>query len=363
MTSAPWPKLVPTIVGDLRAIETEYRGYRFRSRTEARYAVLFDAAGIAWQYEVEGFELGGARYLPDFYLPELKIYVEVKATQEAAAQAAKLLWQLHLATGCEVLFAIGSPTIEPPDNFFTCTEQFGGRGYNVDRADIGQCPFCTQLHFTWKEGCHCAGDVRVLWMPRCAPLRLIHALGEAQRARFEFGETGRPQPYRHPPAATKLDIYVAGAIFCKEHSLVDAITADCPVDARELDPWRLEIFHCEESELTKYQAPSVGRLVYAGPTIFLEHGLTYEGLAKNCLAEVEDADALFAWIDREDTVGTMVEIGAAYTVDKPIFIAFANDALADRFYFVRQLATVAVITGDVTAAWKLFAQWQSNGVP
>ena len=151
-----------TQVGDLRAIETEYRGYRLRSRTEARYAVLFDAAGIAWQYEVEGFELNGVRYLPDFYLPGLKTYVEIKPTKETAAQAAKLLWRLHLATGCEVLFAVGSPTTEPPDNFFTCTEQVGGRGYNVDRADIRQCPFCTQLHFTWKESCHCAGDVRVL---------------------------------------------------------------------------------------------------------------------------------------------------------------------------------------------------------
>ena len=151
-----------TQVDNLRAIETEYRGYRFRSRTEARYAVLFDAAGIAWRYEVEGFELNGVRYLPDFYLPGLKTYVEIKPTEETAAQAASLLWRLHSASGCEVLFAIGSPTAEPPDNFFTCTEQFRGGGYNINRADIRQCPFCTQLHFTWKESCHCAGDVRVL---------------------------------------------------------------------------------------------------------------------------------------------------------------------------------------------------------
>jgi hypothetical protein len=30
----------------LQAIETFYRGYRFRSRLEARWAVLFDALGI-----------------------------------------------------------------------------------------------------------------------------------------------------------------------------------------------------------------------------------------------------------------------------------------------------------------------------
>ena len=50
-----------------RAIETRYKGYRFRSRLEARWAVFFDALGLKWEYEPEGFELeGGARYLPDF---------------------------------------------------------------------------------------------------------------------------------------------------------------------------------------------------------------------------------------------------------------------------------------------------------
>lgn len=51
----------------IKAIETRYRGYRFRSRLEARWAVFFDALGIEWQYEPEGFELAdGTRYLPDF---------------------------------------------------------------------------------------------------------------------------------------------------------------------------------------------------------------------------------------------------------------------------------------------------------
>ena len=57
---------------EIKAIETEYNGYRFRSRLEARWAVFFDAAKIKYEYEPEGFELAdGTRYLPDFYLPEL----------------------------------------------------------------------------------------------------------------------------------------------------------------------------------------------------------------------------------------------------------------------------------------------------
>lgn len=51
----------------LKAIETYYKGYRFRSRLEARWAVFFDALGMRWEYEPQGFELpGGIRYLPDF---------------------------------------------------------------------------------------------------------------------------------------------------------------------------------------------------------------------------------------------------------------------------------------------------------
>ena len=67
----------------IQAIETEYNGYRFRSRLEARTAVLFDAAGIEYEPEPEGFELeDGTRYLPDFYLTRDGIYVEVKGNRE-----------------------------------------------------------------------------------------------------------------------------------------------------------------------------------------------------------------------------------------------------------------------------------------
>jgi hypothetical protein len=65
----------------MKAIETEYRGYRFRSRLEARWAVFFDACRIEWEYEPEGYELtNGTRYLPDFWLPKFHggIFVEVK---------------------------------------------------------------------------------------------------------------------------------------------------------------------------------------------------------------------------------------------------------------------------------------------
>src|SRR5215207_10140965 len=64
----------------IKAIETCYKGYRFRSRLEARWAVAFDAAGIPWEYEQEGFDVHGRWYLPDFVIttPEGKCVVEIK---------------------------------------------------------------------------------------------------------------------------------------------------------------------------------------------------------------------------------------------------------------------------------------------
>ena len=70
-------------MGEIKAIETVYNGYRFRSRLEARWAVFFDAMGIRYEYEPEGFKLeNGECYLPDFYLPEMRIYVEVKPASQ-----------------------------------------------------------------------------------------------------------------------------------------------------------------------------------------------------------------------------------------------------------------------------------------
>jgi hypothetical protein len=72
----------------VKPIETRYAGCRFRSRLEARWAVFFDHMGIRWEYEPQGFELthrlsleaGTFYYLPDFWLPELSLWAEVKGS-------------------------------------------------------------------------------------------------------------------------------------------------------------------------------------------------------------------------------------------------------------------------------------------
>lgn len=68
----------------IKPIETEYKGYRFRSRLEARWAVFFDAIKLKYEYEQEGYCLGNScYYLPDFTFPTLKIHCEIKPSDAA----------------------------------------------------------------------------------------------------------------------------------------------------------------------------------------------------------------------------------------------------------------------------------------
>jgi hypothetical protein len=61
-------------MADITPIETVYKGFRFRSRLEARWAVFFDAMGLKYEYELEGYRLpSGVGYLPDFVLTDLVV--------------------------------------------------------------------------------------------------------------------------------------------------------------------------------------------------------------------------------------------------------------------------------------------------
>lgn len=60
-------------------IPTMYAGTNFRSRLEASWASTLDGYGIGWEYEPETVTLpSGAKYLPDFRLPELSTVIEAK---------------------------------------------------------------------------------------------------------------------------------------------------------------------------------------------------------------------------------------------------------------------------------------------
>lgn len=103
----------------MKAIETRYKGYRFRSRLEARWAVFFDALGIKWEYEPEGYDLGEAGwYLPDFMIyigdNSAPVWFEVKG-KKATKDDIKKLEYLCEATNTHGFIASGTmdcPTVK-----------------------------------------------------------------------------------------------------------------------------------------------------------------------------------------------------------------------------------------------------------
>lgn len=92
----------------MKVIQTKYKGYKFRSRLEARWAVYFDSLEIEWEYEFEGYNLDGTYYLPDFWLPALNMWAEVKPV-EFNDQEIKKIKKLILATNKPVLMLVGVP--------------------------------------------------------------------------------------------------------------------------------------------------------------------------------------------------------------------------------------------------------------
>jgi hypothetical protein len=118
--------------GTLKPIETYYRGCHFRSRIEARWVVFFETLGIKWWHEPEGFalrfdyekyaaqlmdtldmtedellqdgipqtykHLDGKeyRYLPDIYLPELRIWLEIKGPNPTREEIEKAFLLDHM---------------------------------------------------------------------------------------------------------------------------------------------------------------------------------------------------------------------------------------------------------------------------
>lgn len=139
---------------EIKAIETSYRGHRFRSRLEARWAVFFDALKVEWEYEKEGFELPSGRYLPDFWLPRVQVgcWFEVKG-KEATEHEKQLARELAEGTDCPVYIFDGQ--IDAKLNVYnhnlrTFTIDYIVKNYNVSWSEA----FIIQNAKEFKEYFH-----------------------------------------------------------------------------------------------------------------------------------------------------------------------------------------------------------------
>lgn len=106
----------------IKAIPTKYKGHAFRSRLEARWAVLLDHLPVTWDYEGEGFDLlhydydeAKGRvdkhlwYLPDFFIPAWDTFVEIKPRGPLDDEAIGKGHLLALRSGKAVVVVAGNP--------------------------------------------------------------------------------------------------------------------------------------------------------------------------------------------------------------------------------------------------------------
>lgn len=192
----------------LKAIQTRYKGHYFRSRLEARWAVFFDAIGIKWEYEKEGFELGRAgRYLPDFWLPSWKAWVEIKPERPSDEERAKAraLADHHRP----VIMLIGSPGDERPILFAHSSSNSGAGCFESDMGGTPRYQACRLIYYgngilgLWVDTDDSIFDAEyeslpfviesagVEYDPTFSLVALVRALrpayDAARSARFEFG--------------------------------------------------------------------------------------------------------------------------------------------------------------------------------
>lgn len=185
----------------LKAIETLYKGYRFRSRLEARWAVFFDTLGVKWEYETEGFDLGRAGwYLPDFRIATWNYWIEIKPDRPSPEDETKVN---AFGKNQNLLLICGSPwigehsiEIAPLFQQDSDDDDWDGTVY----GEFAECRRCDGICLLADCEVHASGDhgwanlanhsCRSHDSSPCSG-SLIRAYQAARSARFEHGETPR----------------------------------------------------------------------------------------------------------------------------------------------------------------------------
>ena len=190
----------------MQAIETVYKGYRFRSRTEARWAVFFDTLGVKYTSEPEGYVFkDGTHYLPDFYLPNANMFFEVKGLELSKEDKSKID-KLIIYSGKNV--AIGYSDMSFQATSICGEDENGNKTCFLDGKDgswLIQCHSCEEYQFigmtgSWEcRGCgyyngdsgfdqYCSGNWPDSYQWSKPYGEVLDAFIKARQARFEHGE-------------------------------------------------------------------------------------------------------------------------------------------------------------------------------
>lgn len=172
---------------EIKAIETVYKGYRFRSRLEAKWAFYFDVLGVEWLYEAEGFDLGPlGYYLPDFLFPGWGCWGEVKPSAFTEDEYNKCA---ALAPKCLLLEGM------PDHKLYYLTGHTGGAVYDDELDDSISLEDSYQFYLSgenyWRIHLPSSAIKKRLWYSFGEDISSYYpnpAVGYAKQARWEHGE-------------------------------------------------------------------------------------------------------------------------------------------------------------------------------
>lgn len=182
----------------MKVIPTYYKGIKFRSRIEARWAVFFDALKVRFEYEKEGYSLEGKPYLPDFYLQDLKCFIEIKG-EKPTRQEQELAYLLSKESGVPVHIFSGSVPTPGMETWNDCgfetftfdstskEQKLQGQEYLQSIYAVNRCPRCKKVGFSRKGivgelPCGCWSSNRSMRQDELVSKAYL----KARSARFEF---------------------------------------------------------------------------------------------------------------------------------------------------------------------------------
>jgi len=156
------------------SIVTHYDGNMFRSRHEARFAHLLNELSVRYEYEGTTFDMKtgvNQRYTPDFYLPELHLWVELKPAYPHWEEMAR----------CAELCTRGFPTVlmygdgyTVPFGYDTHGGGASGSGYAHSRGLKGM---------SWRrDGSRVPGELAFTYAKEAVKIEPCNALSAMQSA-------------------------------------------------------------------------------------------------------------------------------------------------------------------------------------
>jgi nucleoside 2-deoxyribosyltransferase len=312
----------------IQAIPTTYAGTRMRSKLEANTAAILDAAGIEWLYEAEGFDLDGLWYLPDFYLPKLDAFLEVKGVMEAIDE--KKILRLAELSGKDVFIVRGN-RLTASGGFPVDAVCQSPRGLSIV-ADVARVALRVDGQaFIRRMGAQHALRQRKhygeIMFTRIADLRyaahrpevpLVYLGGRiSPNYRDDFPGLGRSE--RTPGLVGRgQSEFGAGFAFPQPFE---------PVKLRYAGPLIPSDDHgCYHDDLSTWLAKCGGD--FTGPGASHSYSSSTEGwrhprdVVAHCLASIDAADLCFFWLEDYESYGSLVEIGYARGRGKRVAVAF-----------------------------------------